>query len=257
MKQYESILFDLDGTLAISKGAIDAEMASLVSKATQSLAIAIITGGTFNQIKKQVIDNLLPRAHLESLYILPTTGATMVAYQSATNTWDTVYQHRLSDAQKKRIITGINNALAKASFTINPDDIKGEQIEDRQSQITFSALGQEQLPEIKKAWDPDYRKRRELVELLSELNDTCSVNYGGTTSIDITLAGIDKAFGIQQFYKHTEYDMSTGLFVGDEIKEGGNDYAATTTAIDVLPTTGPEETKKIIQEVLKTSKDKV
>lgn len=257
MKRYESILFDLDGTLAVSKGAIDPEMASLLSKATHSLAIAIITGGNMSQIKKQVIDNLLPKARLESLYILPTTGATMVAYQPATNTWDTVYQHRISDTQKERIIKAINNALAKSSFTIDPDNIKGEQIEDRQSQITFSALGQEQLPEIKRAWDPDYRKRRELVELLSELNDECSVNYGGTTSIDITLAGIDKAFGIQQFYKHTKYDMNTGLFVGDEIKEGGNDYAATTTTIDIQSTTGPEGTKKIIQEILETNKDKM
>ncbi|MCA9351606.1 HAD-IIB family hydrolase [Patescibacteria group bacterium] len=248
MKTYETMIFDLDGTLSVSKSPLSDEEAEVLSHASQQLVIAIITGGRFEQIKKQVIDRLKPDANLANLYILPTSGAMMYRYEDGS--WTMAYQHPFNDEEKERVISALRRALADASFDIDPVILKGPQIEDRGSQITLSALGQQQDPEVKYAWDPDRKKRRELVSLLQDLDDQFDVKIGGTTSLDITKKGYDKAFGIREFFKVTGRDITKALFVGDELVPEGNDYAATTTGIDTRSTTGPEETARIIKEVL-------
>jgi hypothetical protein len=67
----------------------------------------------------------------------------------------------------------------------------GEPIEDRGSQITFSALGQQAPLEEKKRWDPDFTKRKKIKAVLENLIPEFSVHLGGTTSVDVTKPGID------------------------------------------------------------------
>jgi len=141
MKKYNTIIFDLDGTLAVTKSPLTDEMGQLVAQLTQKINVVIITGGRFEQIKKQVIDRLGENVVRSNFYVLPTTGSSMVAYDSKTKEWNYVYRHELTNEQKERIINGIKQALEQASFSINPDDVFENQFEDRGSQITFSALG--------------------------------------------------------------------------------------------------------------------
>ena len=250
MKKYDTLIFDLDGTLAVSKSPISIEIGELLADVTKSMNVVIITGGNFDQIKKQVINRLGKNAFFENFYVLPTSGSSMVEYNVQTKSWDYVYQHDLTSEQKERLIQRLESSLAKVSFSITPEQLEGKQIEDRGSQLTFSALGQNQKPEIKELWDTNQEKRKEIVSHMRDLQNEFDINIGGTTSIDITLKGIDKEYGINEFYKKTSLNISHGLFVGDKIFPGGNDYPATKTGIDYKETSGPEETMKIIKEVL-------
>lgn len=253
MKIYDTLFFDVDGTLTLSKSPLDKEMANLLAQATQFMNVVVITGGRFEQINKQVIQQLPHTSNLNRLFVLPTSGSQMFRY-TKNNVWEKVYERILSPEQKERIFASLNRALAHISYSIDPKDIKGIQIEDRDSQITLSMLGQEQSPERKENWDTHHIKRRELIELLGDIVNEFDVKIGGSTSIDITLKGIDKAFGIREFYKHTELDIKKGLFIGDQIIPGGNDFAATYTDINIQKTTGISETKKIIQKQLESFK---
>jgi len=250
MKPYKTLIFDLDGTLSVSKSALSPEMAEVFSKASQTLNLAIITGGMFYQIQEQVIDRLTREAHLGNISILPTSGSEMRMYNTEKKEWEEVYSEKLSDNQKNRITKSLENALEQSSVEIAQDELAGDQIEDRESQITFSALGQNQTPELKAAWDPDEKKRREMMEYMTDLEDEFDVKLGGSTSIDITLKGIDKEFGINQFFKYTGLDIDNALFVGDKIIPGGNDWAATKTGIDTQSTEGPDQTMHIIVDNL-------
>ena len=250
MKKYKTLIFDMDDTLVVTKSPLSPEMAELFAKASQKVNMVIITGGLLKQIKTQCIDLLNEDARLENIYILPTSGGEMHRYNLETKEWECVYDNRLTDEQKNRIINSFKNALSQASFEIKPEEIKGEQIEDRESQITMSAIGQYQLPELKYKWDPDQKKRRELVSYMSELKEEFDVNVGGTTSIDITLKGIDKEYGINRFFKETGFDMKEALFIGDKIMPGGNDWPAIKTGIDTYQTHNPENTALIIKEVI-------
>ena len=71
-------------------------------------------------------------------------------------------------------------------------------MEDRGSQITFSALGQQAPLKNKEKWDSDFAKRKNIKAILDTYIPEFSVRMGGTTSIDITKPGIDKAYGIRK-----------------------------------------------------------
>ena len=49
----------------------------------------------------------------------------------------------------------------------------------------------------KKKWDSDFSKRSQMKALLDKSIPEFSVRLGGTTSVDVTKEGIDKAYGIR------------------------------------------------------------
>jgi len=75
------IVFDLDGTLAESKSAIDAEMVTLLSTLLDVVKVAIISGGALPQFQKQVLAHLQQSDRLKNLSLLPTSGTSFYQYQ--------------------------------------------------------------------------------------------------------------------------------------------------------------------------------
>src|SRR5450432_977611 len=171
------IVFDLDGTLAESKSALDAEMAGLLGKLLVIVKVAVISGGDFPQFEQQVLTNLEHDEQLKNLSLLPTCGTKFYRYESG---WKKLYSEDFSAAEKEKIIGSFKHVIASSQLGI--EKTWGEQIEDRGSQITFSALGQHAPIEEKKTWDPDFSKRQKMKALLEKLIPGFSVRLGGTTS---------------------------------------------------------------------------
>jgi hypothetical protein len=126
----------------------------------------------------------------------------------------------------------------------------GEQIEDRGSQITFSALGQHAPLEEKDKWDPDIGKRKKIKAVLDGLIPEFSVRIGGSTSIDITKPGIDKAYGIRKLRDLLSISLEEMIYIGDALYVGGNDYPAKEVGVDCIPVKDPEDTKRVIQTII-------
>lgn len=239
------IIFDLDGTLAKSKAPIDEEMADLLKNLLDVNHVSIISGGDWPQFQKQVLDNLPKEALLNKLKILPTSGTKFYEYKKD---WEELYEENFKEEEKKKILDSLEKAIKEADL-----DIKktwGEQIEDRGSQITFSALGQEAPLKEKKGWDPDFEKRKKIVKRLEKPLKEFSIGMGGTTSIDIVKPGIDKAYGIHKLEKILKYSISEMLFIGDALFKGGNDYPARRTGVDCIQVRDAEETKRIIETII-------
>lgn len=186
MKQL--IAFDLDGTLAESKQAIDAEMAELLRELLDVAKVSVISGGDWPQFDKQVAQQIPPGAKLENLFLMPTTGSKL--YRFLGGAWTRVYADNFTKDEHDRIVTALDKAVKACGF--DKEKSWGAQIEDRGSQITFSALGQEAPLDAKKAWDPDITKRKQLQAALADDLSDLSVKVGGSTSIDITRQGIDR-----------------------------------------------------------------
>jgi HAD superfamily hydrolase (TIGR01484 family) len=126
----------------------------------------------------------------------------------------------------------------------------GAQIEDRESQITFSALGQQAPIHLKKEWDPDQKKRKTIIAGLQAKIPQYEIRYGGTTSIDITRKGIDKSYGMKRLMEQLNLEKSDILFIGDALQPGGNDYAVKAMGIDCIEVDGPAQTLKEIEKIL-------
>ena len=239
------IIFDLDGTLAKSKSAIDKVMAELLDKLLEVAKVAIISGGDWPQFEKQVLKHLPEKALLENLSILPTCGTKFYQYKKD---WEELYEENFTEDERKKILDNLKTAIKEANF-----DIKktwGEQIEDRGSQITFSALGQNAPLSEKKNWDPDFEKRKKIVEPLKKILKEFSIGMGGTTSIDIVKPGIDKAYGIRKLEDVLNVKISEIIYIGDALFKGGNDYPARKTGADCIQVRDSEETKKIIETII-------
>ena len=247
MKQL--VVFDLDGTLAESKIALDAEMARLLEGLLGIVKVAVISGGAWRQFETQILAHLPSGESLKNLLLLPTCGTRFYRYKTD---WQLLYAEDFTAAQRQKILDALRQAIdstgAKATKTW------GEVIEDRGSQITFSALGQQAPLEAKKKWDPDFAKRTKMIAVLQPLIPEYSVRLGGATSIDITQHGIDKGYGIEKLHEVLRIEISDMLFVGDAVFPGGNDYPAQQAGALSIRVRDPHETKRVIEAILACAK---
>ena len=239
------IIFDLDNTLAPSKSIISNEMANNLIDLTNQYDIAIISGASFNQFKKQIIPFLYGNLH--KIYLFPTCGASFYKYEKD---WQNVYLEELSENDKEKIYNAFNECFKHVNF--NEKHKYGEILEDRKTQITFSALGQNAPIDLKEEWDPDLKKRQKMVDFLKTKISEFSIRIGGSTSIDVTYKNIDKAYAINKIKQYLNYDIKDCLFIGDSFSENGNDYPIKKIGMDYVEVINPDETLQIIKN-LKTS----
>jgi phosphomannomutase len=239
------IVFDLDGTLAESKSSIDGEMASLLSALLGVVKVAVISGGDWPQFEKQLLSNLPKDEHLKNLSLLPTCGTKFYQYVAD---WKKIYSEDFTSEEKEKIISSLKQAIASAGFKV--EKVWGETIEDRGSQITFSALGQQAPIEKKKKWDPDFAKRKKIKTLLDKLIPEFSVRLGGTTSVDVTKPGIDKAYGIRKLRDILGIAIEEMIFIGDALFPGGNDYPAKEAGVESIRVRDPNESKRVIEAIV-------
>ncbi len=243
MKQL--IAFDLDGTLAESKQPIGAPMATLLGQLLAVAHVAVISGGDWPQFETQVVAKLPADADLTRLFIMPTTGTKLYRYDGG---WKAVYAD-IFDADESAHIRAALDAAVKETG-LGGEKTWGEKIEDRGSQITFSGLGQEAPLDAKKAWDPDFAKRKALQAALRKTLPDLSVNVGGSTSIDITRKGIDKASGLRRLAEQSGIPTTAMLFFGDAIYPGGNDEPVKLAGIDSVAVRDVRETETAVASVI-------
>jgi hypothetical protein len=243
MKQL--IVFDLDGTLAQSKASIDAEMATLLGALLDIVKVAIISGGNWPQFEKQVLAHLPHDTRLANLSLLPTCGTKFYRYAGA---WEKIYSEDFTAAEKGKITCALNTSITAAGC--KSDKVWGAVIEDRGSQITFSALGQQAPLAEKMKWDPDFAKRKRMKALLDRLIPEFSVRLGGATSVDVTKPGIDKAYGIRKLRDTLDIAIQDMIYIGDALFPGGNDYPAEEAGALSIKVRDPDETKTVIDAIL-------
>ncbi|HYV33222.1 MAG TPA: HAD-IIB family hydrolase [Candidatus Limnocylindria bacterium] len=256
LKPKDLIVFDVDGTLARTKSPMDKEMAKLVEELLRLKKIALIGGGKYELFKYQFLNEFkAPKELNKNLFLFPLTSTTFLRYN---NGWKKVYSHNFSKAEIKKIFTAFETVFKELDYH-HPKKIYGKVIDNRGSQVTFSALGQDVVKilgkkkgvALKDKWrDENTKLKLKMAAHLKKHLPNMEVNAAGHTSIDVTKKGIDKAYGLKQIEKYVHVPIKKMLFVGDAIFPGGNDYAAIKTGVDYIPVKGPEDTKKIIRHLL-------
>jgi hydroxymethylpyrimidine pyrophosphatase-like HAD family hydrolase len=177
--------------------------------------------------------------------LLPTCGTKFFRY---TDDWHKLYSEDFSASEKAMILRSLTQALAASGY--KPVKVWGQVTQDRGSQITFSALGQEAPLAEKKEWDPDFAKRKRIKSLLDPLLKDFAVNLGGATSIDITRWGVDKAYGMAKLEDILHLRIGDMIYIGDAVFPGGNDYPAKQAGARCIRVRDPHETKRVIEAIL-------
>lgn len=247
---------DVDDTICHSTKIIDLVMADRLSRLHKTgVKLAFISGSTMDQIYGQISPDL-PVDH----FLLGTSGTNMTIVKD-NGTILTLYYSELTKEDRRVILEALEN-LAYLHL-IYPMTTKSDQIQDRGSQITFSALGRHAPKEAKEVFDPDRKIRARWVrcikDTIRELGyspERYNIGIGGTSSIDITMAGQDKGRGVEMFLdtynkRFDEYvTFDDCVFVGDSIFPGGNDYPAAQRIKRHYKVTSLNDTKNIIDQLI-------
>lgn len=241
-----AVAFDLDDTLAPSKSRLAHTTAVLLERLLSYVDVCIISGGSFDQFERQVLRCLSPSPALARLHLMPTCGTEY--YRWRMGSWQRIYSETL-DASAKEHITSVLIAGARACGF---DSLRtwGATIEDRSTQITYSALGQEAPIDAKVSWDADGAKRRRLYSYAAQRLPDCEVRIGGSTSIDVTNKGIDKAYGIGKLLEELDLDIEDLIFLGDRLDVGGNDFPVRAMGVTCIEVTSWRDTERRIAEIL-------
>jgi HAD superfamily hydrolase (TIGR01484 family) len=242
------VAFDLDGTLAPSKGPISSDMAKVLADLLDTTQVCIISGGTQKQIFEQVLDRLPVHAKLNRLHIMPTSGAKYI--KKHFGSWKTVYEYLLTEAEVSKISMAIQVSAVMSG--VWEEEPYGPAIENRGTQVTYSALGQHAPRHEKEHWDREGTKKERLRSSIQDLLPGFDVRAGGSTSIDVTKIGVDKGFGILELSRLTGIPVDKILFFGDRLDPDGNDYPVIQTGVMVQSVSGPAETLKHIKFLVRT-----
>ena len=248
------IAFDLDGTLAPSKSHFDPRMVGLFDRLLANYHVCVISGGKYELFQRQFLTQITTEPEsLKRLHLMPTSGTRYYRYEN--DKWNLRYAEDFTPAEKKKIIAALEEGLEESGF--KEARTYGDTIEDRDSQITLSILGQEIVAElgedgvrIKEEWDPDTSKKIKIRDIVAEKIPEFNVRAAGATSIDVTKPGVDKAYGMEKLMKETGFTKSDILFMGDKIVPGGNDYAVEQMGIDCISVGGWQDTAYAIEGIL-------
>ncbi len=255
MKQL--ITFDLDGTLAPSKSTLPPRMTGLMNQLLEKYQVCIISGGKYELFQRQVLTQITTDpALLGKLHLMPTSGTRYYHFENGE--WVEKYAENIDEAGKKRITKALEEGLEESGY--REEKLYGDIIEDRDSQVSLSVLGQEIVAElgdegvrIKEEWDPDGTKKLKLRDIIAPKIPEFEVRAAGATTIDVTLPGIDKAYGMQKLIDATGLQKQDILFMGDKIMEGGNDFAVLKMGIDCIAVRNWEDTSYAMEALVKVS----
>ena len=248
------IAFDLDGALAPSKSHFDPRMVGLFDRLLAKYQVCVISGGKYELFQRQFLSQITTEAaSLERLHLMPTSGTRY--YRYVHNAWQQQYAEDFTVLEKSRIIAALEKGLEESGEKV--DKTYGPTIEDRDSQITLSPLGQEVVAElgdkglqIKETWDPDMKRRIKIAQIAQKEIPDFNVKVAGLTSIDVTKPGVDKAYGLNKLMDLTGIKKQEILYMGDKIIPGGNDYPVEEMGVDCIAVRSWEDTAYAIEGIL-------
>ena len=247
------ITFDLDDTLSVTKSPISDRISGLLTELLEHYEVCIISGGRFEQFKNQVVDRLeANHLLLRKLHLMPTCGTRYYRYDEINEEWKLQYEEDLTEDKKKHVISVLEEVAKELGDW--REETWGPIIEDRNSQITYSALGQLAPPEEKYKWAEENKELKKVFrEKVANRVQDLEIRLGGSTSIDVTKPGVDKAYGMQKLIDEMDISKEEVLFVGDKLEEDGNDYPVKAMGIDCIAVERWQDTALVIETLVKVA----
>ena len=266
--------FDIDQTLNVAKTPITDDIAQLLIKCLDHFEVCPISGQKFDQFLIQIVDPMLKNgvtsAQLAHLHLFVAQGTQYYRYLPSgkklgpvevtvvkkdtpydKNGWGQIYNYPLTDEQVAKISQTIEQSAKELGFWKEDKLQKGDEIiENRLSQVTFSALGQKAGTKEKYAWDPDCKKREAIVKRCKELAPEFDYEIGGTTSINAITPGMNKVFGMTHLLEELHVKKKDILYFGDMTQPGGNDYPVVQMGIDTITVRNHEDTAFALRGIL-------
>lgn len=241
----KAALFDLDDTLAESFKPPAKLMIKRLLRLLDTMPVAIITAASFQRMERQFLNEFVTSPSISQLYLFANVATECFTWNDG---WQKIYEIPFTTQQHDAIRAAIHESVAEIGLVADSED--SPLILERAGKIAYAALGFNASQEKKSAWDPTRAKRIALRDTIRKRIDFAEVSVGGATTVDITPKGVDKAYGVRWLAKRLAVAPSEMLYVGDAFFEYGNDACVIPTGIQTCQVSGPDETLKIIDDIL-------
>lgn len=239
------VLFDLDDTLAPSFQPPELGVIDALQRLLQHMPVAILSAAGLPRMEHDFLAKMEDSPSVNHLYVFPNSASE--CYRFERGAWHRLYDFAFTPEERAHIKAAIETCAAEVGYR-HPD--YAAELWDRESQIAYAMISSTAPQSIKKTWDPDQAKRKQLKAGLEKLLPECEILIGGSVTVDITRRGIDKAHGVRWLAKELSASPADMLYVGDALYPGGNDSVVIPTGVQTRQTSGPPETLAIINEIL-------
>ncbi|MCL2094949.1 HAD-IIB family hydrolase [Candidatus Saccharibacteria bacterium] len=246
------LAFDLDMTLNVAKTPLTREMAEVFNESLRYFPMCVISGQKYDQFVVQLIEPLMAAGvgeeQLENLHLMVAQGTQY--YVRKDGEWRLEYNEALTEIQADELAAALEKAAKELGYWEEDKLAAGDEIiENRESMMAFSALGQKAGVEAKMAWDPDMKKRNAIAELARKEASAYEFEVGGTTTINAFLPGMNKVFGMTKLMERLGVGKGDILYFGDMTQPGGNDYPVVEMGIEVVTVERWEDTAYALRGV--------
>jgi phosphomannomutase len=255
------VLFDMDGTLTPARLPADDRVGNILAKLSNYSKIGIVTGSGLDYLIQQCksiwsgIDGISPA----DITLLPCNGTKLYSWDG--NKWYLQHSVDMRDKIGDSHFDLLMKILIGAQFThisTEPEHaLTGHFISYRGSMVNWCPVGRNANKEQRNNFiqydqktDMRFRLMTGVQAMLDKIMGERKVQLamGGNTSIDIYPTGWDKTYALGHFPDHECW------FVGDRCGPTGNDrqiYELLAKEGRGFETTSPEETIKIIEEIIR------
>jgi hypothetical protein len=241
MQERRHVFFDLDGTLTESRTLITARMTELLQALLEVADIGVISGAVQRQMRAQI-----PWLDDYPIYVMPQSGNETYFRNRL------LWRNKLDEETLGFIQTHIEELRGSPSYkrivfdyVLDENDI----VEFRGGQVSFSMIGHNAPLSRKTLFDPDAAKRKALLKEFPFECGLAEVNIGGTTNLDYTRRGWNKAGNVTRLTTQLGWRLDQCTYIGDRLHEGGNDYVMV-PIMACESVTGPADTARCIERML-------
>lgn len=244
---YDIYGFDLDDTLGPSQRQVPAPVRAELALLCARRHVCVVSGATPAQFRECLLDLAPLDRHGTHLYALASYGAQRGTRRDGR--WVFEIRRSLTAQQRRDAMLAIRTEAIRLGLWVSDDEVVGVRMDDRETQITFSALGRDATRVRKAAWDPDGRRRLALVDAVSSQLVDCVVRLGGETSIDVLPTGADKGTAVAELLADLGARPARCLFVGDRLYPSGNDYPVAESGIDCVSVRTWHDTLELLRSL--------
>ena len=199
-------IFDVDGTLTPSRGAIDGRFKEFFLEFIHDNDTYLVTGSDYSKTLEQLGPEICNS--VKCIYNCSGNDIWIKGVNVKTTAWE------LPDEPKKWLL----ESLSASKFVLRT----GNHIETRPGSVNFSVVGRNATMKERQlyvAWDNESGERQRLASEFNHLFHELEARIGGETGLDIYPRGKDKAQVMADFKREDKV-----YFFGDRVNPGGNDY---------------------------------
>ena len=247
MQAPRAILFDVDDTLAESFRPPVPEMIDGLLKLLALRPLAILSAAGFQRIEHDFLPRIANSKDAGRFYVLSDGTSRCNVYRD--HRWQELYRVAFTTDERGKIVSSMKNIVAETGVELNP--AYEPLIVDQEGKVAYALLGLQASEKDKASWDPDRTKREKLREALQKHIPEFEVVIGGKTTLDVFPKDINKAYGVRWLSKELGIPPQDMLYIADAFYPGGNDAVTIPTGIQTRPVSGPSDTLRIINELLK------